>query len=72
MSFHLTALERAGLACARRSGRNVIYTADFVHMRGLVAYLTADCCGGRPEICEGLTTLAPVVAQRCGMGESVR
>jgi DNA-binding transcriptional ArsR family regulator len=72
MSFHLAALERAGLASARRYGRNVIYTADFAHMRGLVAYLTADCCGGRPEICEGLAIPAPMVAPGCSKGGSVR
>lgn len=53
-SFHLTTLERAGLASARRDGRNVLYAANFERMRALIVFLTADCCGGRPEICEGL------------------
>jgi DNA-binding transcriptional ArsR family regulator len=70
MSFHLAALERAGLARTRRSGRNIIYTADFARMRGLVSYLTADCCGGRPEICEGIAIPAPESAQPgCGKRE---
>ena len=54
MSFHLSALERAGLVSSRREGREVRYAARFDAMRGLLAFLTEECCGGRPEICEGL------------------
>ena len=50
-SFHLAALERAGLAASRREGREVRYAARFDAMRALLAFLTEDCCGGRPEIC---------------------
>ena len=55
-SFHLAALERAGLVTSRREGREVRYAARFDAMRGLLAFLTEDCCGGRPEICCGLAT----------------
>jgi ArsR family transcriptional regulator len=51
LSFHLSQLCHAGLAGARRSGRSIIYTANFRTMNLLLAYLTQDCCGGRPEIC---------------------
>ncbi|HUG60558.1 MAG TPA: helix-turn-helix transcriptional regulator [Methylomirabilota bacterium] len=54
MSFHLSALERAGLVVSRRDGRHIRYAADFERMRDLITFLTADCCGGRPEICAGL------------------
>ena len=53
-SFHLSALERAGLVCARREGREVRYAARFDAMHDLLSFLTEDCCGGRPEICRGL------------------
>ena len=53
-SFHLAALERAGLIASRREGREVRYAARFDAMRGLLDFLTRDCCGGRPEICAGL------------------
>ena len=55
LSFHLTALERAGLLTSRRAGRNVIYAVAVESVRGLIGFLTEDCCGGRPELC-GVTT----------------
>ena len=53
-SFHLAALERAGLVLSRREGREIRYAARFDAMRDLLGFLTEDCCGGRPEICAGL------------------
>ncbi len=46
LSFHLKELRRAGLITCRRRGRSLIYAADFAAMRGLVGYLTENCCGG--------------------------
>ena len=46
LSFHLAHLTRAGLAKSRQEGRFVIYSADFRAMRGLVGYLTENCCKG--------------------------
>ncbi|MEJ8474672.1 ArsR/SmtB family transcription factor [Roseibium algae] len=51
MSFHLTTLERAGLLVTRREGRRIVYSVAFEKMRGLLGFLTEDCCGGHPEIC---------------------
>lgn len=48
LSFHLSQLKHAGLVVARRNGRQLIQTADFERMNGLVAYLTENCCGGQP------------------------
>lgn len=59
MSFHLAALERSGLARSRRDGRRIRYAAHFDAMRGLLAFLTEDCCEGHPEICG-------IVADPCG------
>ena len=47
LSFHLAHLARVGLAIQRRAGRQILYTADFPAMEGLVRYLTENCCGGR-------------------------
>ena len=46
LSFHLTALERAGLIRSARAGRSIIYSADFAAMNALVGYLTENCCSG--------------------------
>jgi ArsR family transcriptional regulator, arsenate/arsenite/antimonite-responsive transcriptional repressor len=53
MSFHLSALERSGLVVARREGRHIYYAVQFEEVRKLLAFLTEDCCGGRPELCGG-------------------
>ena len=58
MSFHLAALERAGLVVSRREGRNIRYAVAIDRVRDLITFLTADCCGGRPEICAGLAPAA--------------
>ncbi|MEF2073036.1 ArsR/SmtB family transcription factor [Consotaella aegiceratis] len=57
MSFHLATLERAGLLASRRDGRRILYAARYDEMRGLLAFLTEDCCNGRPEICGDIARL---------------
>ncbi len=44
LSFHLAQLKQARLVVYRREGRSLIYSADFAAMRGLVDYLTENCC----------------------------
>jgi DNA-binding transcriptional ArsR family regulator len=51
LSPHLAHLERAGLATSKRDERRIVYAVDVAGMRGLLAFLTEDCCGGHPEIC---------------------
>ncbi len=51
LSFHLAQLEHARLVRARRRSRHMVYSADERGIRGLVAFLTEDCCQGRPELC---------------------
>ena len=74
LSFHLNHLRFAGLVSSRRKSRSIIYTANFKTMNELLAYLTEDCCGGRPELCapnafvpaEALQTSARAAASRTG------
>ena len=54
MSSHLATLSNAGLISATRDGRSMIYRIVPEVMRGLLGFLTDDCCHGRPELC-GLT-----------------
>ena len=58
MSTHLALLTRAGLVSSKREGRSIIYCVDQEGMRALLAFLVADCCGGRPEMCGPLVELA--------------
>jgi ArsR family transcriptional regulator, arsenate/arsenite/antimonite-responsive transcriptional repressor len=44
LTFHLQNLQRAGLIARRRLSRQLIYSADFNAMSGLVGYLTENCC----------------------------
>ena len=61
LSFHLSHLERSGLLQAKRNKRNIIYSVETEGMRRLLAFLSEDCCHGRPEICGGLPRLAETV-----------
>ncbi len=58
MSAQLLLLSNAGLIRARRDGRSIIYAVDFGAMSSLLVFLTEDCCGGRPEICAPLASIA--------------
>ena len=58
MSAQLLVLANAGLVRARRDGRSIIYSPDFDAMGSLLLFLTEDCCGGRPEICAPLVSVA--------------
>jgi DNA-binding transcriptional ArsR family regulator len=51
LSFHLKELAHAGLVSSRNEGRFVIYAADYAAMTGLIAFLSEECCGGKPELC---------------------
>jgi ArsR family transcriptional regulator, arsenate/arsenite/antimonite-responsive transcriptional repressor len=59
LSFHLKTLRHAGLVTFRRSGRSLVYSADFDTMNGLLGYLTENCCGGKPESCGGAVVCSP-------------
>jgi protein-tyrosine-phosphatase/DNA-binding transcriptional ArsR family regulator len=58
-SFHLAALERAGLTQSTRQGRQIIHAVRFAGLRQLLAFLTETCCGGRPELCGDIARLLP-------------
>lgn len=59
LSFHLAALEQAGLVQSTRQGRHIIYAVRFAGLRALFSFLTETCCGGRPDLCGDLARLLP-------------
>ncbi len=59
LSFHLAQLERAGLLSSNRRSRQIVYRVDLGGTRQLLAFLTEDCCQGRPELCAGLDGRLP-------------
>jgi protein-tyrosine-phosphatase/DNA-binding transcriptional ArsR family regulator len=63
-SFHLSALEKAGLVENNRQGRQMIYSVRTDALRGLLAFLTEACCGGQPELCADLVSLLPAPVEK--------
>ena len=57
-SAYLAALREAGLVSQTRTGTSLLYRADTATAQGLVDFLFADCCRGRPDICPSSLTLA--------------
>jgi ArsR family transcriptional regulator, arsenate/arsenite/antimonite-responsive transcriptional repressor len=51
LTFHLQNLQRAGLITQRRISRQLIYSADFDAMNGLIGYLTENCCSQSDNEC---------------------
>lgn len=76
LSFHLKALAQAGLVSAEQEGRFQRYRADMARMRGLIAYLTEECCGGAPALCgldgSASTTGSTTPAARHAAGQTRR
>lgn len=49
-SFHLSALENAGVISSERHSRHIIYRANNKNMGELMSFLLNDCCGNHPDI----------------------
>ena len=60
LSFHLKELMHADLISQERSGRNLIYRAQYDRMNAVLAYLSENCCQG--QACE---VLPETVCQSC-------
>ena len=57
LSFHLRALDQAGLIAATRQGRSLIYAVQIDRLRALLAFLADACCDGQPTRCGDLHRL---------------
>ena len=59
LTFHLDRLRHAGLVSVARQGRSLIYAARYETMTHLLGYLTENCCGGQPGLCEPSAACPP-------------
>lgn len=63
LSFHLKTLAQADLITGEHSGRFIRYRANFGEMRGLVDFLTRNCCGGDMSRCAPDEAPCPPIRQ---------
>lgn len=59
LSFHLTHLQHVGLIQGRRAGRYIFYSATFTVMDALLAFLSHNCCQGKPCLPQTIFSLNP-------------
>lgn len=50
LSFHLSAMEQAGLLTSRRVARHVYYAADAQGLGQTIGFLLNDCCMDHPAV----------------------
>jgi len=62
LSFHLKNLTQSGLLAVEQEGRFQRYRANLAMMLDVIAYLTENCCAGRPGDCAELRRERPAVA----------
>lgn len=58
ITFHVSALERAGVVTSERVSRQIVYRLDFEQLGYMLNYLLHDCCDGNPVVlaCCGVNT----------------
>lgn len=60
LATHLKDLVTAHLVVSEREGRNAVYRADYEQMKGVLGFLTMNCCRGLPD------AAAAVARSSCG------
>jgi ArsR family transcriptional regulator len=68
LTFHLQALQRAGLIRQQRASRQLLYSADYPVMEQLVGYLTDNCCAVEGVAC----CPAPITAAKAAPTAATR
>lgn len=67
LSFHLSALQHAGLVQSTRQGRHVIYAVCFPGLRALFGFMLETCCKSRLDLCGDLARLLSADERGTGM-----
>ncbi|AVR88817.1 ArsR/SmtB family transcription factor [Thauera aromatica] len=62
LSFHLKNLTQSGLLGVEQEGRFQRYRANIETMLEVIAYLTENCCAGRPQECVDFRRSQPGLA----------
>ncbi len=57
LSGHLATLKRSGILTATRHQKEIHYAANLSAVNALVAFLLADCCGGKTANCGDILSL---------------
>ncbi len=63
LSFHLSALEQAGLIQSTRQGRTTIYAVRLLGLRQLLTFVTETCCNGRTDLCGDIAGMFPDIVE---------
>lgn len=71
LSFHLRALEQAGLVAPTRHGRSLVYAARIERLRALLVFLADACCQGHPARCGNLHQLFDTIGETARMQPTV-
>ncbi len=50
ITFHISALERAGLVSSERVSRHIVYRIEFQQLGSLINFLLRDCCGNNAAV----------------------
>jgi DNA-binding transcriptional ArsR family regulator len=50
ITFHISALERAGLVSSEKVSRQIIYRVNFDQMGALLTFLMRDCCNNDASV----------------------
>lgn len=66
LSFHLNRLREAGLVAKRRTGRHIVYAAEFKAMRDLLGFLSDNCCSESAFGCSDECPTSDSVTRRQG------
>jgi len=50
ITFHISALERAGLVSSEKVSRSIVYRIDFAQIGKVLNYLLQDCCDNNATV----------------------